>query len=100
MLCYTAKPDPSPLSIWLEQIDPCRGELAWCHSTDAYTLQKIIQRGELHSTTPCDVFDERLSYFFYGRPAYRKACATSMRTTARAPVVILMSSDIFAARRR
>lgn len=100
MLSYTARPEPSPLSIWMEQIAPCAGELAWCHSTDVFRLQKIIRRGELRSPTPCNVFGEPLSYFCYGRPAYKQACSTSIRTMGCAPVVILMSSELLRWRKR
>jgi hypothetical protein len=100
MRSYTPGLEPSPLSTWMEQITPCPSDLAWCHSTDVFALQQIIRRGELRAMEPCDVFGERLSYFFYGRPAYKRTCAASIRTTARAPVVIMMSSDILASRKR
>ena len=100
MLSYAPGVEPSPLSIWMEKIPPCLGELSWCHSTDVFTLQKIIRSGEFWATEPCDVFGERISYLSYGRPAYKRVRATSMRVSARAPVVIMMSSDILGSRKR
>lgn len=99
-LVYTATSPLSALSLWLEKVTPCAGALAWCHSTDAFALQEIIRRGQLHANAPCDVFGEPLSYFFYGKPAYKKHSSSSMRTMARAPVVILMSPDLLESRKR
>jgi hypothetical protein len=46
-------------------------ELPLVHTTRCEILTHIVASHELRSTTPCDVFDEHLIYFFYGRPAYR-----------------------------
>jgi hypothetical protein len=100
MLPHLSDMGPSRLSRWMEKIAPCGEELAWCHTTDGYKLQKIIASGQLFASDPCRVFGERLSYFFYGRPAYRVTCDKSMRTSARAPVVIMMSPEVSASRQR
>lgn len=100
MLSYSAGTGPSRLCKWMKNISPCSGELAWCHTTDAFAFREIIECGQF-VPQPCDNFKERLTYFFYGRPAYRlKEALPSMRTTARAPVVIIASSKILSSRRR
>jgi hypothetical protein len=50
-------------------------ELPLVHTTTCFRLNSI--RGS-HSiqTSPCEVFNEHLTYFFYGRPAYRDSSAT------------------------
>jgi len=46
-------------------------ELPLVHTTRCELLQDIVANNELNSSIPCDVFNEHLIYFFYGRPAYR-----------------------------
>ena len=46
-------------------------ELPLVHTTRCEILPYIMASHELRSVTPCDVFQEHLLYFFYGRPAYR-----------------------------
>lgn len=49
---------------------PIDSELPLTHVTDAYRLRDIVNTQELRPKA-CDVFNESLLYFFYGRPAYR-----------------------------
>lgn len=47
------------------------GNLPLVHSTPAYHLRSFLDCNEL-SVSPCDVFaNEKLNYFFVGRPAYK-----------------------------
>lgn len=46
-------------------------ELPLVHTTRCEVLPHIVANHELRSVTLCDVFNEHLIYFFYGRPAYR-----------------------------
>jgi hypothetical protein len=48
-------------------------ELPLVHTTRCEILPHIVAKHELRSVTKCDVFQEHLLYFFYGRPAYRYA---------------------------
>ena len=41
------------------------------HTTDWYEFQRMKGAGGMHPTL-CDVYDEDLLYFFYGRPSFRK----------------------------
>ncbi|HEY0686244.1 MAG TPA: hypothetical protein VGD45_28140 [Steroidobacter sp.] len=84
----------------MERISPCPTPLAWCHKTDAFKLQQIIRSGTLRSPAPCNKFSEHLTYYCLGKPAYKDPRNTSIGTMARAPVVILMSPDIYDWRKR
>jgi hypothetical protein len=52
----------------------------------------MIEDGEM-SPTRCQVFSEDLLYVFYGRPAYRRAEFEQLRTSARAPIVVVLSPE-------
>ncbi|WP_375411493.1 hypothetical protein [uncultured Bradyrhizobium sp.] len=64
------------------------------HTTDAYDLGDIIENGEIRPR-PCDVLDHDLSYFFYGRPAYRKNSEIQANNLAAyAPIVLIFKSTV------
>jgi len=50
------------------------GELPLVHTTTCFRLNSI-SRSHSIQTSPCKVFNENLTYFFYGRPAYRDSSA-------------------------
>jgi hypothetical protein len=62
-------------SSYVEGRDPTPLELPLIHTTTCFNL-KAIQRTNSIQPNPCKVFNERLTYFFYGRPAYRDCSAT------------------------
>ena len=78
---------------WLKATTPYPTTLAWCHTTDAFSLRDIIAAGFL-SPKPCPVFREDLMYFFYGRPAYRTDATNQLRTRAVQPVVLVLRPDL------
>lgn len=45
-------------------------KLPWFHSTKGTNLLEILNAGKLKAL-PCNVFQDKLSYFFVGRPAYK-----------------------------
>ncbi len=55
-------------------------------------FRTIVESGYL-SPVRCTVFDEDLVYFFYGRPAYRRA-ADPIVTSPKAPVVLILSPEV------
>ena len=74
---------------------PQKGKLPLVHSTDLYHFRDIQQLSELRPSE-CDVYrNEKLLYFFYGRPSYR-AHASKDTVTAKAllPVCLVMSQNI------
>lgn len=93
MATYTPLGGPSPLWKWLSTISPVAKRLAWCHTTDAFRLRKIIADG-VFAPSHCDVFGEELLYFFYGRPAFRREESEQVRLSSRAPVSVILSPDL------
>jgi hypothetical protein len=73
--------------------------LLWCHTTDAFRLKGAIASGKL-ILSKCQVFNEDLLYFFYGRPAFRRAEDDQLRLSARAPVVMVFHADLVVHGRR
>jgi hypothetical protein len=99
VLRYKGRVGPSRFSSWLQATQPRPRRLGWCHVCDAFALRGIIEAGEL-SPSACRVFGEPLLYFSYGRPAYRSRDGSSMRTNARAPVVVLCDASLADVRAR
>jgi hypothetical protein len=66
------------------------------HTCEAYDFRSILYDAKI-SLTPCSVFKkEHLSYFFYGRPAYRTAKGTkSVSSACFFPVCILIEIETF-----
>jgi hypothetical protein len=83
----------STFASWLSSFSPVVPRLAWCHTTDAYRLRELINCGGL-APQQCPVFGENLTYFFYGRPAYRIGTHASIGPSARAPVTLLLEPDL------
>ena len=48
------------------------GQLGLTHVTDCARLASLVQVGKLEPRL-CNVFGEKLTYLFYGKPAYRRA---------------------------
>ncbi|MBV9993557.1 MAG: hypothetical protein JOZ72_19965 [Alphaproteobacteria bacterium] len=72
------------------QQPPATGELPLTHITDGLGFRGILQTGELRPEH-CQVFDEPLLYFFYGRPAYRvNSQRLSSAIDAYAPVCLIL----------
>lgn len=84
---------PSPLWKWLNSIEPVKNHLAWCHTTDAFRLRKMIV-DKFFEPSHCKVFDEDLSYFFYGRPAFRRRDQEQTRLSSRTPIAIILHPSL------
>jgi len=64
------------------------------HTTDAFDLRDIVADQKIQPRY-CTVFDEDLSYHFYGRPAYRKNAETQANgLAAYAPVILIFKPAI------
>lgn len=83
----------SSLARWLDGINPYPEKMAWCHTTDGFSLRQLIADGEF---TPkhCSIFNEELLYFFYGRPAFRRNEKDQIGQSAKAPVVVIFSPNL------
>jgi hypothetical protein len=75
---------------WLALKVPMEPTLFWSHRTDGQRFEKIVAQGLLDPFW-CDKLEMKLSYYFYGRPAYFERLDDSMGNVARAPVIILFN---------
>jgi hypothetical protein len=67
------------------------------HTTDAFDLRDIIDSQEIKPRF-CPVFQEELSYYFYGRPAYRKNGSIQANSLAAyAPIVLIFKPSVSSA---
>lgn len=89
---YLGGGGPSRLWTWLLNVPPYPKSLAWCHTTDGYTLRSLIASGFFEPKL-CPIFGEDLSYFFYGRPAYRVA-DTPLTIQSKAPVIVVLNPGL------
>jgi hypothetical protein len=62
------------LAAFVSSQTPIAGLLPLVHITRAYAFDTILD-GDTLEPKPCDIFNEKLIYLFYGRPAYRAKCA-------------------------
>lgn len=64
----------SPMEEFLKRnsIAPVEGRLPLVHSTKSFNLRALTERAGL-DPSDCGVFNEKLLYFFLGRPSYRWA---------------------------
>lgn len=75
-----------------------KSSLPLVHTTDAGNILRIIREDKI-SVTECDTFsDEKLAYFFHGRPSYRKFREKPMEWEL--PLVIVMNSACLVNTRR
>lgn len=66
--------------------------LPFTHITRAYAFDEILQCDELVASE-CDVFNERLIYLFYGRPAYRAKNGNNARMEFEWPIVFIFDPN-------
>lgn len=63
------------------------------HTCDCYTLREIID-SKIIKPTLCPVFDEHLTYFFYGRPSYRVSDkGLAFNTSSVYPACLIIQPD-------
>lgn len=81
-----------------EQSTNHKSELPYVHSTDSANIWQILKNGRI-DVTACDTFTgEKLAYFFYGRPAYRKYYESPQEWQL--PLVLVMKSTCLMSVRR
>jgi hypothetical protein len=84
---------------FIEGSTPASGTLPLVHITRAYTFDDIV-RGDMLDPTHCDVFNESLIYFFYGRPAYRAKDGNNARLEFEWPIVLVFDPEKIVAIKR
>ncbi|WP_186183266.1 hypothetical protein [Burkholderia gladioli] len=83
----------SSLQNWLNQHEPTSSLLYWCHTTNMTGLRQILRDGAL-GPQKCNVFEMDLSYFFYGRPAYRLKGDPSLLDNHAWPIIFVLKNTI------
>lgn len=76
------------------QTSSTENPLPLTHTTDAFDLRDIVSSAEIQPSY-CEIFREELSYFFYGRPAYRKNGTIQANSLAAyAPIVLIFKPSV------
>ncbi|EPS1221913.1 hypothetical protein QZN01_29605 [Burkholderia cenocepacia] len=83
----------STLQDWLDKHEPTTPLLYWCHTTNVSGFREML-RGDALNPQMCNVFKSDLSYFFYGRPAYRFKGDPSLLDAHAWPVVLVFKNTI------
>jgi hypothetical protein len=76
------------LNSFIQNHSPSPGYLPLVHVTRAYAFAEILS-GEALQPRQCPVFNEKLTYLFYGRPAYRAKDGNNVRLQFEWPIVFL-----------
>jgi hypothetical protein len=63
------------------------------HITKGIGAQDVSQAGKI-APTECDVFQEPLTYFFYGRPAYRVSGDGAIKVEAACPFCFIFNAEL------
>jgi hypothetical protein len=68
------------------------GHLPLVHITRAYSFDEILQ-GDTLEPGDCEIFNEKLIYLFYGRPAYRAKEGNNARLEFEWPIVFVFDPE-------
>jgi len=63
------------------------------HVTSAISGEDIVRHGMI-DPKPCAVFNEKLAYFFYGRPAYRIGAEGAVKVEAACPFCFIFDASL------
>ncbi|MCK1658536.1 hypothetical protein [Bradyrhizobium sp. 151] len=64
------------------------------HTCDGFEARTYIERGAIQTTDVCEVFKEQITYFFYGRPAFKYSVEDGATTDlAVYPVCFVMNLE-------
>jgi hypothetical protein len=65
------------------------------HTCDGIDFRRHIRGGQLNSTDLCEVFNERITYLFYGRPSYKfNSPNSSTRRLEAYPVCLIFDFEL------
>jgi hypothetical protein len=70
------------------QQPPADGILPFVHITRAYRFDQILDENQLRPSY-CDFFKKKLTYLFYGRPAYRAKDGNNARLEFEWPIILV-----------
>jgi hypothetical protein len=86
--------DISSFARWVgEQAESPGALLPLTHLTKGISARKIIENEKIEPQD-CKVFNEKLSYFFYGRPAYRISDSDVIKLEASCPICFIFGADL------
>lgn len=90
----TTKESLSGFARWLrDDADTDDQLLPLTHLTKGISAQKIVENEKIEPKD-CDVFEEKLAYFFYGRPAYRISDSKVVKLEASCPICFLFKGEM------
>ncbi|MCA1433355.1 hypothetical protein I6F33_10235 [Bradyrhizobium sp. BRP20] len=79
---------------WVDQHpDPGWPPMPLTHITKALLAADIAKSGHI-APSPCDVFNKPLTYFFYGRPAYRVSGDGAIKLEAACPCCFIFNAKL------
>jgi hypothetical protein len=79
---------------WVDsKTDPCWELMPLTHISTGIGAEDIIRAGHV-AASHCQVFDEPLAYFFYGRPAYRIAADGAVKVEAACPYCFIFDAGL------
>lgn len=65
------------------------------HTCEAFQARTYIKERALHTTDVCEVFDEPITYLFYGRPAFKYATKAGLTSNlASYPICFIFDIDL------
>jgi hypothetical protein len=71
---------------------PATGKLPLIHISRGYDFDGIV-RGDFLTPQLCEIFKEKLTYLFYGRPAYRAKDGNNARMEFEWPIIFILDPD-------
>lgn len=82
---------PKPFSDQVPHTNVAFELLPFYHTCSAYKAKRFIGEGRIFDDTDCEVFNEKITYLFYGRPAYKYQVASeSNRDLSLYPVCFML----------
>src|SRR6516165_6378384 len=91
----TNTPDPkgtragaTRFAAFIARQEPSKGVLPAVHTTRAYSFDEMLGDDSLEPSD-CPVFKEKLTYLFYGRPAYRAKDGNNARLQFEWPIIFI-----------
>lgn len=86
--------DMKRFASFVNEVEPAIKRLPLTHVTDAFQFRLIMDKRWHLETSQCNVFNERLLYFFYGRPAFRLSQSEEPNALkSNAPICFLLKPD-------
>lgn len=86
------RPAHSRFNEFIQTQEPAVGTLPLIHISRAYDFDAVV-RGDTIDPQPCEIFRRKLTYLFYGRPAYRAKDGNNARMEFEWPIIFVLDPD-------